>query len=199
MRDKIVGKEISNIIDKFVSECEEVKKSYIIPGTTIGLSELHGKIKHRLGRSRYNGYLAWYHIDLNENIVLKKEYEDACAIHIKPYCIKETDVEKALSSQKCKFAMEIEKDLSFVDYDPQTGNYHKVANGEYQCVIIKKIKAGKRIRYGPGWLNGTIESFNNKWYYPKLCDNKNYDNVKALLDDVFNSILQKEKLSEKID
>lgn len=172
-------------VEEFFCNCKDILDSYDIKDVDI---KLHVR-KGNPGNSRYKGYLGWYHIDLSDVDVFKQKYAEACAIHIKPYCITEDDIKKAKSSDESQFNDEVENDISFVDYDPDSANYHKIIDGEYQIVVVKKTRSGK---YGPGWLNDKEGVIKDDWYFPRCFENSKYKDLKLLLKDYFEYILKNE-------
>lgn len=131
--------------------------------------------KGTFGRGQYQG-ISWIRLDLKKEVTknLKDEYKGATAIHIMPYCITEEDVIKAKKKYEAEGVIKAEKkyknrvpfkevkESGFVDYDPDTGNFHKKIKDSDeirpQIVLVNNAIGG----YGPGW--GTVREADSSKY-----------------------------------
>ncbi|MBQ3123813.1 MAG: hypothetical protein IJC09_00115 [Clostridia bacterium] len=119
--------------------------------------------KGTFGRGQYQG-IYWIRLDLTKEATenLKDEYKGATAVHIMPYCITTGDVIKAEKKYKNRVPFKEVKESGFVDYDPDTGNFHKKIKDSDeirpQIVLVNNAIGG----YGPGW--GTVREADSSKY-----------------------------------
>lgn len=168
------------------------------------------------GQNNQYKEIYWIRLYLLDKVIesLKDtKYEGATAIHIMPYCITAEDVENAEEKGKSGFA---ERKAGHVDYDPDSGNFHKKIKYENYNIddvypqIVLVYKDGKK-PFGPGKKQTKIQSWNKMsmeerlnaikthWYFPPIGEiNENdatiqsqkdfEDMINALLNDVTTAI-----------
>ena len=175
-----------------------VKKDYDLHLKKGELAEINNK------RFQYYHCIFGYDIVFEEEYGLPKveEYNDTIIqIYIAPYRITKKDVEDAVESncEEHPFNEESIKNPEFIDYDKDSGNFHKKTdddgNFEYQIVLITEVKTPKGKRKGPGFK----PEFNNeefqknqsfeyrkdfiktKYYFPRIDDEKKDYSIEELL------------------
>ena len=149
------------------------------------------------GKSQYYGEIYWYHWTFSEEIIkkLNDKYIGVTGINIMPYRITKSTVVKAVDSEgkdeniRRSFKEKIKSNKEYCDFDKNSGNFHKVPDGEYQIVLTEGSS-------GPGW-KGEISvndndtkgkvSFDEKYeirrkkikenyYFPRIDDDTKVDN-----------------------
>lgn len=143
------------------------------------------------GQNNQYKEIYWIRLNLKESNKLKDDYKGATAIHIMPYCITAEDVKKAeekyiKGGEKCFYC----RGPLFVDYDPDSGNFHKKIKYEDYKVddiypqIVLVYKDGKK-PFGPGWRKKLIrpsgwfdfswfekenrlDAIKTHWYFPPI-------------------------------
>ncbi len=171
------------------------------------------KIYERIAK-QYQGVVYWYNLELSKDNIVKPEYRDLWGFHIMPYCITQNDVKIAT---KTDYFFN-KKPRQIVDYDPNSGNFHKwpdPSNPQYQVVLIPKQKNGVAKARGPGFnkeLNliygKFIETITVKrdWYYPPIESQKkkaeNKDSIVSLINSLknaFSAVFVKPYFDDKWD
>lgn len=129
------------------------------------------------GRYQYQGAVFWYNFVLCQSArqrLIGSEYENVTIIHIMPYRIKKSDFEnKSIPNNKANiFKDKILEDPSFMDYDENTGNFHKLVSFEDMEYQIVLAEGG-----GPNWNDegapaGTLGAIKNSWYFPRVYEDE---------------------------
>ena len=125
-----------SIVNKIMEE-ENIEKYFCVPE----------KGWSGYGKSQYRG-IYWIRLSLSDYIIksLKDtQYAGATAIHIMPYCITAEDVKKSVRKRANGFLeakLPDNTEPPFVDYDPDTGNFHKKISP-----LIKKYFNGLQNTY----------------------------------------------------
>ena len=125
-------------------------------------------------RSQYDGVVFWYRVMFNKSFEYKEK--NIIGFHIMPYQIKIDDIKRAVDSNNKKpFNVEIIKDINYVDYDSNSGNFHKNIDYNFQIVLIDERTKG---HYGAGYtnesLNKTISNIDINKYINELIKDKVY-------------------------
>ena len=160
--------------------------------------------------SQYRGIVYWYNLSFSEKNKAALKDENLWGFHIMPYCITKEDVENA--NPKIKPKTDDDKfryqEQDYVDYDLDSGNFHKWPNPkkpQYQVVLIPKKndrKAG-----GPGFgetgfaLSGkqlvNVLTVKQNMYFPRIDSEKNYkkesllQELKVSLIEAFRTVFKK--------
>ena len=141
---------------------------------------------------QYFGVIYWYRVTFNEAKILKNGRQIS-GFHIKPYRITIEDIAKAAKKgSKGRFNEIIKDDPQFVDYDPQSGNFHKVPDGTYQIVLVDK-SAGYE---GPGKSDYILREMNAEMYFPRPCESLKCNDIKKLINTAMKYIEDNEQEAE---
>lgn len=146
--------------------------------------------------SQYDGVVFWHRVIFKES----KEHGNRKikGFHIMPYQIKVDDINKAVDKNVTKpFNIEVIKDNNYVDYDYESGNFHKCVDYNFQIVLIDDRTKG---HYGAGYTKEslgkkTITDMNAKKYVNELIKDKvYYPNINQRSITSFSSLEKKIKL-----
>ncbi len=122
--------------------------------------------------SQYCGIIYYYKVIFKNPVKIKnvkikngKDVKVIKGFHIMPYRINRNDMINAKPKGECgKFKEVIKTEPAFVDYDSDSGNFHKVPDGEFQVVLLDTNAKPD----GPGEIkNDDKRDKNYNMYFPR--------------------------------
>jgi len=149
------------------------------------------------GRDQYAGVIYYYKVTFKEPVKIKngKDGKDVKVIkgfHIMPYRINRNDMINAKPKGECgKFKEVINTEPAFVDYHSDSGNFHKVRDGEFQVVLLDENANPD----GPGPNTYENRSKNKDMYFPRP-DSKNVhkgNDLEQFIKDAMDYLKKNEK------
>lgn len=145
-------------------------------------------------KSMYAGVIYYYKVSFKEPVKIKngKDVKVIKGFHIMPYRINRNDMINAKPKGECgKFKEVIKTEPAFVDYDSDSGNFHKVPDGEFQVVLLDTTAKPD----GPGKINDDERTKNSYMYFPNPTAKKAYhgNDPAKLIKDAMEYLKENEK------